>query len=334
MTVNHAVTLIRHPSGMPATTDFALREAVLEDLPPDFVQVKVDTLSIDAFIRTMLDEREGFHGGTQLGGPVVALGVGEVLLSHSDDFKPGDWVTGPLMAQTYAQMPAAALTKITPASNIPASTYLGILGMTTGITAWTGMVPVGEVEPGDSVLVSGAAGAVGSVAAQVAKARGARVIGIAGGAEKGVYLKETLGLDDAIDYKSEDVGTAIANKFPNGVDLFFDNVGGEILDHALENLAVAGRVVLCGAISQYHHMDDVRGPKNYLKVAERNGTMRGFTVDRYADRFGQATEELSTLMTNGDLKLPEHEVRGIEHFSEALITLFEGGHMGKLIVKP
>ncbi|MEQ8691278.1 MAG: NADP-dependent oxidoreductase, partial [Pseudomonadales bacterium] len=227
MTTNTKVTLAARPNGMPTLDDFKVVEEQLGELPPEHVLVKVDTLSVDAFIRTMLDDRDSFHGVTPIGGPVVALGVGQVMESNSDQLAVGDWVNGPMMAQSHAQLPAAMLQKISPADNIPPRTYLGVLGLTTGITAWVGMSVVGEVKAEQTVVVSGAAGAVGSVAAQVAKARGARVIGIAGGPEKGAYLVSTLGLDASIDYKKGNVRDDLKELAPYGVDLFFYNVGGD-----------------------------------------------------------------------------------------------------------
>lgn len=334
MTTNTKVTLAARPEGMPTLDDFKVIEEQLGELPPEHVLVKVDTLSVDAFIRTMLDDRDSFHGVIPIGGPVVALGVGQVMESNSDQLAVGDWVNGPMMAQSHAQLPAAMLQKISPADNIPPRTYLGVLGLTTGITAWVGMSVVGEVKAEQTVVVSGAAGAVGSVAAQVAKARGARVIGIAGGPEKGAYLVSTLGLDASIDYKKGNVRDDLKELAPDGVDLFFDNVGGDILDDVLDNLAEGGTVVLCGAVSQYQNMTDVQGPKLYLRIAERNATMKGFTVSYYPETHAQAAQELSEWLVDGQVKLPEHEIKGVDNFPQALITLLSGGHMGKMVVVP
>ena len=331
---NRRVYLDKRPDGMPEPSDFAAETVTIDDVPDDHVVVRVDTLSVDAFIRTTLDGGEGLHAQSPVGGTVTALGVGEVIESKSSDLGVGDWVTGPLLAQTHTLMPAAVMQKIDVSNNIPPSTYLGVLGLTTGITAWAGMVRVGEVADTDTVVVSGAAGAVGTVATQLAKARGARVIGIAGGPEKCRFLTDTLGLDAAVDYKAGDVTERLRELAGDGIDLFFDNVGGDILDAALYNLAPGGRVVLCGAISQYQHMDDVQGPKRYLKIAERNASMRGFTVDHHASDFASAAAELTTLLTEGRMLLPEHVVAGIDNFPDALITLLSGGHTGKMLVKP
>jgi NADPH-dependent curcumin reductase CurA len=268
-----------------------------------------------------------------LGAPVVALGVGRVIDSTSGQLAVGDWVTGPLMAQTHAQLPAALLQKID-VSRVPPSTYLGAMGMTTGLTAYFGLLEVAGVNAGDTVVVSGAAGAVGSVVCQLASIHGARVIGIAGGPEKGAFVTETLGADASIDYKNDDVGARLDELAPDGVDVYFDNVGGPLLDIVLDRLRTGARVSICGAISQYDDMSNVRGPKLYLRLAERNACMCGFTVDHYTARFGEATAKLAGWMADGRLSLPEHVEEGIERFPAALIMLMSGGHMGKLLVKP
>jgi hypothetical protein len=216
----------------------------------------------------------------------------------------------------------------------PPSAYLGALGLTTGLTAYFGLLEVVNVNEGDTVVVSGAAGAVGSIACQIAKIKGAKVIGIAGGPDKVSYLTETLGADAGIDYKGEDVAARLDELAPDGVDVYFDNVGGELLDTVLERLAMGGRISICGAISQYDDLSDVRGPKLYLRLAERNARMCGFTVDHFSEKFPEATTQLAGWMSEGKLKMPEHIESGIEKFPAALIMLFSGGHMGKLLVTP
>ncbi len=332
MTVNKRVTLVRRPEGMPKVSDFAVEKGELPSIAPDQVLIEVSRISIDAFIRTTLAEG-AFHGTAALGGTVTALGVGRVLESRYAPLAEGDWVVGPTLAQSHALMPGALFNKID-TTIAPPSAYLGILGMTTGLTAYFGMYAVARVQPGDTVVVSGAAGAVGSVAGQLAKLKGAKVIGIAGGAAKCSYLVDTIGLDAAIDYKGENVGARLDSLAPQGIDVFFDNVGGELLDTVLDRLRPGARVAICGAISQYDDLTDVRGPKFYLRLAERNATMAGFTVDHYAARFGEAAAELATWLGEGRLKLPEHIEHGLERFPEALIMLFTGGHMGKLLVAP
>jgi NADPH-dependent curcumin reductase len=319
---------------MPVIEDFGIESVAIGDVASCCVLVAVDTLSIDAWIRTTLSDA-GMHETAALGETIPALGVGQVAATNSDDLAVGDWVYGLLSAQTHALVPAAGLRKLALQDGIAPGDYAGPLNVTGGITAWVGLIRVAQVQAGDVVVVSGAAGAVGSVVVQLAKARGARVIGIAGGPAKCRYLVETLGADAAIDYKNADIAQQLAEAAPDGVDVFFDNVGGEVLDIVLDNLAPAGaRVAICGAISQYQNLDDVRGPKLYLRLAERNAMMKGFVVSYYEADYPAALEEISALMNAGKLTLPEHVVSGIDHFPDALLMLFDGGHLGNLVVRP
>jgi NADPH-dependent curcumin reductase CurA len=316
---------------MPQLSDF---EVLDDDITPPRagqVLVGVDVLSIDAFIRTVLDERS-YHGSVRLGETVRALGVGRVIASASDAFLPGDVVVGPLSAQTMATLPAAALTRVD-TSRVSASTYLGALGITTGITAYFGVVAVGAVNPGDTVVVSGAAGAVGSVAGQMARIAGAgTVVGIAGSSEKVAFLVDELGFDAAIDYRHEDVAARLGELVPGGIDVFYDNVGGAILDAALLHITEGSRVVICGGISQYQDMDHVTGPSNYLKLAERHARMEGFAVTHFADRFDEARAAITEWLEQGRLTVHEHVEHGIERFPHALRTLLSGGHHGKMLL--
>lgn len=331
---NRRIFIRKRPDGMPVLDDFEAEDVAIDSLPQGHVVVKVDTLSIDAWIRTTLSDA-GMHETGSIGSTIQAFGVGQVHASNCESLNVGDWVYGMLAAQTFAVLPGAALTKLNPEPGIDPRAYIGPLGITTGLTAWVGLVAVGEVASGDAVLVSGAAGAVGSCVVQIAKARGAHVIGIAGGPKKCAYLMETLGADAAIDYRRGDVAAQIAAAAPGGINVFFDNVGGEILDAALDNLVVSGgsRVVICGAISQYQHLDDVRGPKLYLRLAERNASMRGFVVTHHAARFPEAISEISELLRSARLTLPEHVVEPIDRFPDALLMLFNGQHHGNLVVR-
>ncbi len=331
---NRRVFIRQYREGMPLLEDFGVEETVTTDLPADHAVVKVDTLSMDAWIRTTLTPG-AFHETAELGSTIRALGVGQVVESTAAGLTAGDWVYGPLGAQTHALLPAGALTKLDLSNSIQPRDYVGPLGVTTGLTAWVGLIAVAEVQAGETVLVSGAAGAVGSMVVLLAKARGARVIGIAGGPDKCRYLREKLGADVAIDYKNADLAAEVASAAPGGINVFFDNVGGEILDIALANLAPANaRIAICGAISQYSDLANVRGPKNYLKLAERNAAMKGFVVTHHAARFAEAKAEIAALMRDGKVVLPEHVVEGIDRFSDALLLLFAGGHTGNLLVRP
>lgn len=314
--------------------DFGLETVSIDDVPAGYVVVKVDTLSMDAWIRTTLNSA-GMHETSDLGSTISAFGVGEVVESNSDSLSVGDQVYGMLCAQTHALVPAAALKKLDLQEGVKLRDYIGPLGITTGLTAWVGLIAVGDVQTGDVVLVSGAAGAVGSVVVQLAKARGAVAIGIAGGPEKCRYVTDVIGADAAIDYKGSDVAAELAKAAPNGINVFFDNVGGELLDIALDNLAPAGaRVAICGAISQYADLNNVRGPKLYLRLAERNAMMKGFVVSHYAAQYPDAIAEISALLRDGKMTLPEHVVEGIDHFPDALFMLYGGAHVGNLVVRP
>lgn len=327
------VVLAKRPSGEPVESDFQMVEAELPELKDGEALLKVEHLSIDAFIRTTLDGPTGLHGTMDLEAPVTALGIGRVVESKSDDLNQGDAVFGPMGAQTHVIWPAAMLRKLDE-SEVPARTYLGAMGMTTGLTAYAGMICCGKVQPGDTVVVSAAAGAVGSVACQLAKIAGACVIGIAGGAEKCEWLKNEIGCDEAADYKAGDLNEQLKALAPDGINVFFDNVGGDVLDAALDNIAKEARVVICGAISQYNDMEHVTGPRLYLRIPERNASMLGFTVDHFAELFPQMETEIAGWIKEGKMNLPEHVVEGIENFPKALITLMTGGHMGKLLVAP
>ncbi len=332
MLTNRKVTLRQRPNGTPLDSDFDVVEEPLPTRNPGEVVVQVDVLGIDAFIRTVLDEGS-YHATTQVGRPVTALGVGTVIESSNEDLDVGDHVFGPLGAQTFAVLPGAALRKLDVSSFGPTA-YLGALGLTTGMTAYFGIFDVGAVTSGDTVVVSGAAGAVGSMAGQLARLAGAaQVIGIAGGPEKKAFLVSELGFDAAIDYKNEDVEARLRELAPDGVHVFYDNVGGDVLDAVLMNIVEGSRVVLCGAISQYQQMDDVRGPRNYLKLAERHARMEGFAVTHFHQHFERAESALKGWLANGELIMREHYEHGIENFPATLRLLLRGGHHGKLLLR-
>lgn len=330
---NRRVFIRQYREGMPLLEDFGIEDIEIAEVPAGHVVVKVDTLSMDAWIRTTLTPGS-FHETAPLGSTIRALGVGQVVESADPALAVGDWVYGMLAAQTLALAPAAALTKLDLSNSLKPVDYVGPLGLTTGLTAWVGLIAVAEVKAAETVLVSGAAGAVGSMVVMLAKARGARVIGIAGGPDKCRYLTEKLGADVAIDYKNGDVAAEVAAAAPAGIDVFFDNVGGEILEAAIANIRTRGRVAICGAISQYNDQQHVKGPSTYLKLAENYARMEGFTVLHFAERFAEAGAELAGWLMAGKLKMNEHIEPGIESFPTALQKLFTGGHMGKMLVKP
>ena len=330
--LNKKVVLKSRPANRPEDSNFEYREEQTDELTDGMLLIKVDLLGIDAFIRTTLNEGS-FHRGAEIGGVIPALGVGVVLESKAEGFSAGDHVFGPLCSQTHAVMPAFTMKKIDTTVS-PASAYLGALGLTTGLTAYFGIVDVGQVKKGDTVVVSGAAGAVGSVAGQIARLSGAsKVIGIAGGAHKSKFLVDDLKFDAAIDYKNENVAARLDELAPDGINVFYDNVGGDILDDVLMRIIEGSRIVICGGISQYENMDDVRGPKNYMKLAERHATMEGFAVFHFAEHYARAEKHLADWLRSGELVVREQIEHGVENFPAVMNLLMTGGHYGKLLLK-
>ena len=329
--VNHRVVLANRPVGTATPDCFALEEVVLDELPDDRVRVAVEHLSVEAGTRTML-QGEGFHQQVGMGRQVLATGVGRICESSIDGWEVGQPVRGPLGAQTIATVKPANLERLND-DGVALTHYLGALGGTTGVTAWVGVREVGKPQPGETFVVSAAAGAVGSIAGQIAKFDGARVIGIAGGAEKARHLTDTLGFDAAIDYKNEDVNRRLGELAPDGVNVFFDNVGGTILDAVLDNIAMGARVVICGAVSQYNDMDNVVGPSMYLRLAERRSRMEGFAFFHYPECEAPALADLSKWLHDGALVTSESVLDGIHRFPQALQFMFEGGNIGKLLVR-
>ena len=325
------VVLKERPIDNPKVEGFDIIEEISRAPNNGEILVQMQALEIGAWIRTTLNE-EAFHGSTPIGGTIPALGIGKVLISKSDKFKEGDIVNGPIFAQTHTTMPAEMFTKVEN-PEIDPFTQIAVLGVTTGLTAYFGIYEVGQVKKDDIVLVSGAAGGVGSLVCKLAKIKDAKVIGVAGGKEKCDVLMNEIGADAAIDYKKDNLDEKIKEYASEGIDIFFDNVGGEILDVALDNLRDRARVVICGAISQYSNHDSVNGPSLYLRLAEKYSRMEGFTVMHFEDRYEEASKELLSLHQQGKLKIPYHIEDGIENFPLALQKLFTGGNTGKLMVK-
>jgi NADPH-dependent curcumin reductase CurA len=267
----------------------------------------------------------------EVGTVMRAAAVGRVLASEHPGFEPGDHVYGTFGVQEYALSDGRGVMKIDP-SLAPAAAYLGTLGL-SGLTAYFGLLDVGKLKEGDTVVVSGAGGAVGNVAGQIAKIKGARVIGIAGGETKCSWLGDELGFDSTIDYKAQDVRTALREAAPDGVDVFFDNVGGEILDAVLTRLARGARIVICGAVSQYNATEGVRGPQNYLSLLVARASMTGMVIFDYAPRYGEAASEIAGWLADGRLISREDVLEGgVQTFPDALLKLFAGENTGKLVM--
>ena len=294
--------------------------------------VKILYVSLDPAMRGWMNEsKASYMPPVAIGEVMRAIAVGRVVASKNPQFAVGDHVNGLLGVQEYAYSTGQGLAKVDP-KLAPLPLYLGTLGM-TGLTAYFGLLDVGQPKAGDTVVVSGAAGAVGAMVGQIAKIKGARVVGIAGGADKCRYLVEELGFDAAIDYKSEDVAAALKMHCPKGVDVYFDNVGGEILDAVLMRLAHGARIVICGAISQYNNTTPIKGPANYMQLLVNRATMKGVMVADYYPRAMEAIMEMGGWIGAGKLKSREDINEGLENFPDTFAKLFSGENNGKLVLK-
>ena len=330
-TINHQFRLAARPVGMAKRTDWNYVEEPVRQPVEAEVLVKALYLSLDPAMRGWMNEGKSYIPPVQIGEVMRAGGIGVVLASRHSGFKAGDHVYGALGIQEYATLDGKTLSKVDGVAT-PLPVYLSVLGM-PGLTAYFGLLDIGQPQPGQTVVVSGAAGAVGTVVGQIAKIKGCRAVGIAGGREKCDFLTQELGFDAAIDYKTEDVKKALRQHCPTGIDVYFDNVGGDILDAALTQLARKARIVVCGAISQYNTTTGVRGPANYMSLLVNRASMTGMVVFDYADRYALATHEMAGWMAAGKLKSREDIVSGIESFPETLLMLFRGENVGKLVLK-
>jgi NADPH-dependent curcumin reductase len=329
--VNHRFTLASRPVGMPKRTDWAYEEETVRELHEGELLIRVLFISLDPAMRGWMNQSRSYVPPVAIGELMRALAVGQVVASKNPQFAVGKHVSGTFGIQEYCISEGKGLIEVDPRV-APLPTFLNVLGM-TGMTAYFGLLETGRPQLGETVVVSAAAGAVGSVVGQIAKIKGCRAVGIAGGADKCRYLVTDLGFDAAIDYKSEDVTAALRKSCPQGMNIYFDNVGGDILEAALANLARGARIVICGAISQYNHTGPVQGPSNYLSLVVYRATMKGMLVFDYADRYAQAAQEMAGWMGAGKLKSREDIVKGLETFPDTFLKLFKGENLGKLILK-
>ena len=331
-TINHQFKLAARPVGSVKTSDWSRTEEAVRAPAEGEVVIQVLYLSLDPAMRGWMNEsKASYIPPVGINEVMRALAVGKVTASKNPKFAVGDHVTGLLGVQEYAYSNGQGLTKVDP-KLAPLPVYLGTLGM-PGMTGYFGLLEVGQPKAGDTVVVSGAAGAVGSVVGQIAKIKGARVVGIAGGADKCRYVVEELGFDAAIDYKTENVAEALKAHCPHGVNVYFDNVGGDILDAVLTRLARGARIVICGAISQYNNTTPVKGPANYLALLVQRASMTGIVVSDYYDRAGEAAMVMAGWIQAGRLKTREDIVDGLDNFPNAFDMLFTGANNGKLVLK-
>ncbi|MBC7976840.1 MAG: NADP-dependent oxidoreductase [Myxococcales bacterium] len=327
---NHRFTLAARPVGMVKPTDFAYEELEVPELADGQLLVKVQYLSLDPAMRGWMNDAKSYIRPIGIGEIMRAIGIGRVIESRHPRFAVGDSVSGMFGLQELALSTGEGYVAVDPTLG-PLPVMLSTLGM-PGLTAYFGLLDVGKPVAGNTVVVSGAAGAVGSVVGQIAKVQGCRAVGIAGGLDKCRYLIE-LGFDAAIDYKSADVKAQLREHCPKGIDVYFDNVGGELLDIALGQLAPRARVVICGAISQYNNTTPVRGPTNYLSLLVNRASMTGMVVMDYAERYSEAIREMAQWMAAGKLRSREDIVFGLDKFPEALQKLFTGENNGKLLLE-
>jgi NADPH-dependent curcumin reductase CurA len=329
-TRSREIRLVARPVGAPKLSDFELAEVELPDPADGEIVVRNAFVSVDPYMRGRMNDARSYVPPFALGEPLRGGAVGQVVASRNDRWPEGTWVQHDLGWREAAVLEGRGV-RIVDATLAPVSTSLGVLGM-TGLTAFVGVVDIGEVREGETVFVSGAAGAVGSVAAQLARARGARVVGSAGTPEKVDWLRE-LGLDGAFDYRETQPREALRELAPDGIDVYFDNVGGETLEAAIGAMRLRGRIVACGAISRYNATEALPGPRNMFMIVTKRLRMQGFIVSDHNERFPAFLAEVAPLVADGAIRYRETVVDGIERAPEAFIGMLEGANVGKMLVR-
>jgi NADPH-dependent curcumin reductase CurA len=335
-TTSRALLLKSRPQGMVSMNNFELREQPLK--PPSEGEVTVETLylSVDPTNRIWMSDLPAYMPPVALGEVMRAIGLGRVIASSAAGWQPGDIVTGLLGWQDVQTTNPAQLNKVPVMPDAPLSLYLGPLGM-TGLTAWFGMRHIGKPRPGQTVVVSAAAGAVGSIAGQLARLSGSRVVGIAGSDDKCQWLKSVAGFDDTINYRNlgpKELAQALDATCPQGIDVYFENVGGMTLEAVLPRLNIGARIPLCGLISQYNATEPARGPLGFEQLLMKRVLLQGFIIMDYADQFGAALQELAPMVLSGSIRFQETIVEGgLDKMVDAVNMLFAGENSGKLVVK-
>jgi len=330
-TTNRQFRLAARPVGLPKSSDWSFVDEPVAAPREGELLVKLRYISLDPAMRGWMNEGRSYVRPVELGHVMRAAGVGEVIESRNESFPTGAYVVGTFGVQEYAVSDGTAVYRVDP-NLAPPPKFLSVLGL-TGLTAYFGLLDIGRPEPGQTVVVSAACGAVGQIVGQIAKIKGCRAVGIAGGPEKCRYVVDELGFDAAVDYKREDVRDALRTHCPDRIDVYFDNVGGEILDTALTLLARHARIVLCGAISQYNETGPRHGPANYMALLVDRARMEGFLVFDFFSRYPEAIGDMAGWMAEGRLRSREDIVSGIETFPDALLRLFRGENFGKLMLE-
>lgn len=330
--MNKQILLKSRPVGKPTLETFDIVNAPDVVVKEGELLVKAKFISVDPYMRGRMSDAKSYVPPFEVGKPIEGGVIGEVLESNNSNFKVGDSVIGSLSWQEIQSVPAEKVTKLNP-DLAPLSYYLGILGM-PGLTAYFGLLDIGKPSEGETVVVSGAAGAVGMVVGQIARIKGCRVVGISGSDEKNSYLKNELHYDEVINYHTtSDMEAAIASACPNGVDVYFDNVGGEISDAVIENINKGARIILCGQISLYNNTEAAIGPRLQPTLLKKSALMQGFIVSNYLQRWPEGVLQLSKWLADGKLNYQQTITDGFENLPQALIGLFEGQNTGKSLVK-
>jgi len=330
--INKKMILANRPVGIPEKNTWEYEEELISEIKDGQILIRHQYISLDPAMRGWMNNSKSYIPPVEIGTVMRAGTVGEVIqVNNNTNFKVGDFVSGWGGVQEYSISDGKNYSIIKDKNN-PIHRYLGALGM-PGMTAYFGIINVGKIKSGEIVLVSAAAGAVGSLVGQIAKIKGCKVIGVAGGKEKCKYVKEQLGFDEVIDYKNDNIYSSLKKYCPDGIDVYFDNVGGEILDAALAKLRMNARIVICGAISQYNNTSRTKGPTNYLSLLVNRATMSGMVVFDYKNDYPMAINQISEWFSEGKLKSNESIFEGIDNFYEIFLKLFNGNKRGKLILK-
>ena len=329
--MNRRVVLAARPVGVPTEADFRLEEEPIPEPGDGECLVQVSYLSVDPYMRGRISGRKSYATPVEIGEVIVGNAVGRVLASRTDRFSAGDYVHGNMGWQEYATPSEDLLRRVDPGA-APLSAYIGVLGM-PGLTAYYGLLRVAGVNPGETVCVSGGAGAVGSAVGQIARIKGARAVGIAGGPKKCGWITGELGFDAAIDYKGEDVGQALKTVARGGIDVYFDNVGGPVTDAVFPHLNVRSRVAICGQISQYNAIDAPVGPRLLWHFIVKRIRAQGFLVFDFREHDEAALAEMASWIRGGQLKYTETVASGIENAASAFIGMLGGANIGKQVVK-
>jgi NADPH-dependent curcumin reductase CurA len=333
---NHQIRLAARPVGLPTRADWSFTSEPVAEPDAGGIVVKTLSLSLDPAMRGWMNEGKSYIPPVEIGAVMRAGGIGTVAASNNPAFAVSDLVSGGLGVQEYCAIPGAEIKR----SGLfkidlrlgTITQWLNVLGM-PGMTGYFGLMDVGQPQAGETVVVSGAAGAVGQTVGQLAKIKGCRVVGIAGGPAKCEWVVRELGLDACIDYRAGNMRDDLKAQCPKGVDVYFDNVGGDILDTVLTRINRKARIIICGAISQYNNTTPIQGPKNYLSLLVNRARMEGIVVFDYADRYPQAIAEMAGYLKDGRMKSKEDVVVGLDTFPETLLKLFNGENFGKLVLQ-